>query len=134
MEKKTTISKDAANKKMVVLRDFDAPLAQVWNAWTDPEILDQWWAPEPWKARTKTMNFKPGGYWLYAMVGPDGSEHWSKADYISIVVQDNFIGEDYFCDSDGNKIVDFPSMHWENSFSSKKQTTQLKVEITFTKE
>lgn len=71
--KQTTIAKDAANKKLIVVREFDAPLAEVWKAWTDSSILDQWWAPKPWKAKTKTMDFREGGTWLYSMVGPDGN-------------------------------------------------------------
>ncbi len=48
--KQTTISKDAANKKLIVVREFDAPLEEVWRAWTDSKILDKWWAPKPWRA------------------------------------------------------------------------------------
>ena len=67
--KQTTISKDAANKKLIVVREFDAPLEEVWKAWTEKDLLDQWWAPKPWKAKTKTMDFREGGIWLYSMVG-----------------------------------------------------------------
>ncbi len=37
------------NKQLKITRDFDAPVKQVWNAWTQSELLDQWWAPKPWK-------------------------------------------------------------------------------------
>lgn len=73
--KQTTISKDAANKKLIVVREVDAPLEDVWKAWTDSNILDQWWAPKPWRAKTKTMDFREGGMWLYSMVGPDALSH-----------------------------------------------------------
>ena len=43
---------------ITVKRDFAAEVALVWDAYTKPEILDQWWAPKPWKARTKSMSFK----------------------------------------------------------------------------
>ena len=76
----TTITKDLANKKIIVTREFDAPIEDVWKAWTERNILDEWWAPKPWKARTKSMEFKPGGRWLYAMVGPNGEEHWVVLD------------------------------------------------------
>ncbi len=66
--KQTTISKDAANKKLIVVREFDAPLEQVWKAWTDSNILDKWWAPKPWKAKTKSMDFREGGTWLYSLM------------------------------------------------------------------
>jgi uncharacterized protein YndB with AHSA1/START domain len=73
---KTQIAKDFKQKSITVSREFDAPLASVWRAYTETELLDQWWGPAPWHAETKTMNFVPGGYWLYAMVSPDGQKHW----------------------------------------------------------
>ena len=87
MENKTQISKDAASNKLTVRRTLDAPLDLVWSAWTTAELLDQWWAPEPWKAVTKSMDFSAGGKWLYAMTGPAGEEHWSMVEYKEIVPQ-----------------------------------------------
>src|SRR5687768_8096768 len=92
---------DKENKKIKVEREFDAPVARVWAAWTEQELLDQWWAPKPWKARTKTMDFREGGYWLYAMVGPEGEEHWARADYKSISPLRSFSAADSFCDENG---------------------------------
>jgi uncharacterized protein YndB with AHSA1/START domain len=74
-----TINKETSTVN--VKREFNASLANVWSAWTEAEILDQWWAPAPWKARTKSMEFKEGGRRLYAMVGPQGEEHWAIADF-----------------------------------------------------
>ncbi|MDZ7624970.1 MAG: SRPBCC domain-containing protein [Ignavibacteriaceae bacterium] len=56
---------DKQNNKVKVTREFAAPLSKVWAAWTQSELLDQWWAPKPWKAKTKEMEFKEGGHWLY---------------------------------------------------------------------
>lgn len=60
---KTEIVKDLANKSLVITRDFSAPVAKVWKAWTESKLLDQWWAPKPWKTETKSMDFRNGGYW-----------------------------------------------------------------------
>ena len=65
---------DKANKKINVERAFAAPLKKAWAAWTQAELLDQWWAPKPWKAQTKSMDFKVGGRWIYSMTGPDGTK------------------------------------------------------------
>ena len=51
-------SVDKENKKITVTREFAAELALVWKAYTTKEILDQWWAPKPWKAKTNSMDFK----------------------------------------------------------------------------
>jgi uncharacterized protein YndB with AHSA1/START domain len=52
-KRETVFSKDLQNKKLTVVREFDAPLERVWEAWTKSEILDQWWAPKPYKTETK---------------------------------------------------------------------------------
>src|SRR5690606_40261776 len=78
------IVKDAAQKKIFIKREFNAELEKVWQAWTTAELLDEWWAPKPWKARTKSLDFREGGKWFYAMVGPDGSESWVRMDIITV--------------------------------------------------
>jgi uncharacterized glyoxalase superfamily protein PhnB/uncharacterized protein YndB with AHSA1/START domain len=124
-----TINKEA--NTILVDRTFDAPLPLVWRAWTDSTILDQWWAPTPWKAVTKSMNFIPGGRWLYAMVGPQGEKHWSMAEFIEIVPQQYYIGQDYFCDEQGNRNMDLPSTHWRVEFAAKGEATQVMTTMTF---
>jgi len=131
--KQTTISKDAANKKIVVVREFDAPVEEVWKAWTESSLLDMWWAPRPWKAKTKSMDFREGGRWLYSMVGPDGQDSWCRVDYKSIVQNKSFTAEDAFCDENGNPSNEFPSMQWKNEFSATGTGTKVEVEITFDK-
>ena len=53
----TKYTRDLTNKQLVVEREFDAPVALVWRAWTESNLLDQWWAPKPWKAETKKNGF-----------------------------------------------------------------------------
>jgi len=132
--KQTTISKDATNKKIIVVREFDAPPEEVWKAWTDSNILDQWWAPKPWKAKTKTMDFREGGFWLYSMAGADGAKLWSRADYKTIIQNKSFIAKDSFCDENGNINNNIPGMHWKNEFSKTDTGTKVEVEITFASE
>jgi uncharacterized protein YndB with AHSA1/START domain len=124
-------SVDKENKKIVVEREFAAPLDTVWAAWTQPELLDQWWAPKPWKTKTKSMDFREGGMWLYSMVGPEGERHWCKAEYKTIRKQEKFSALDAFCDEEGNTNTDFPRAFWTNSFSSKADSTVVNIEIAY---
>jgi uncharacterized protein YndB with AHSA1/START domain len=128
------ISKDLPNKKITITRHFDAAPEQVWRAWTESDLLDQWWAPKPWRAETKTMDFKEGGYWLYAMVGPDDSKMWARVDFKSINPNKSFEAADCFCDENGNANDAFPTMHWKNEFHASGGGTKVVVEITFNKE
>ncbi|MFT3980031.1 MAG: SRPBCC domain-containing protein [Ferruginibacter sp.] len=110
-------SVDKENKCINVKRAFAAPPEDVWAAWTEAELLDQWWAPKPYKAVTKKMDFSVGGSWLYAMTGPDNFEHHCRADYQSINPGKSFSAEDAFCDAEGNINHSFPRSTWTNTFS-----------------
>jgi PhnB protein len=130
----TTLKKDLQNKKIYVTREFDAPVSLVWRTWTESELLDQWWAPQPWKSETKSMDFREGGFWLYAMVGPDGTRHWARADYKTIRFQKSFSVKDSFCDEEGNLNSNLPSMDWKNEFIPMGDVTRVEVEISFEKD
>ena len=80
---------DKATKTVFVDKEFDADNDLVWDAFTKQEILDQWWAPKPWQSKTKSMDFRVGGRRLYAMVGPEGEEHWSIEEFTSITPKTN---------------------------------------------
>jgi len=124
-------SVDKENKTITVKREFAAEVALVWQAYTQSEILDRWWAPRPWKARTKTMDFREGGSWHYAMVGPEGEEHWALANYITIQPQKNFTGLDAFADAEGNVNKDLPQSKWDVNFTDKGEVTLVEFRITF---
>ncbi|MHC0440980.1 SRPBCC family protein [Flavobacterium sp. 3-210] len=120
---------DKETSTVNVKREFNAPLSDVWSAWTEAEILDQWWAPAPWKARTKSMEFKEGGRRLYAMVGPEGEEHWAIADFTSINPKTNFKYSDAFSDNEGNINNDFPRSSWDVTFSENGNSTYVDIAI-----
>jgi PhnB protein len=133
-KRETVFTKDLQNKKLNVVRAFDAPLEQVWKAWTESEMLDQWWAPKPYKAVTKSMDFREGGSWLYNMVGPQGDSQWCKENFKSITLHKRITNAVNFCDEDGHENADFPTMHWKKEFIENDSDTTVAVEITFDKE
>ena len=122
---------DKVSNKVMVTREFAAPLSKVWAAWTQRELLDQWWAPKPWKARTKSLDFKDGGYWLYAMVGPEGEEHWCRADFNSVEPMKSFKGIDAFCDPEGKPTNEFPIAYWHCKFSERSNKTIVEIELSY---
>jgi len=134
MDKQTIVTKDSAGKKLVIVREFDATPEQVWKAWTESQLLDKWWAPKPWKAKTKTMEFRAGGSWLYCMVGPDGPGPWCRTDFKTINKPKNFTAIGAFCDENGIINQDFPAMYWKNVFSKTSTGTKIEVELSFNAE
>jgi uncharacterized glyoxalase superfamily protein PhnB/uncharacterized protein YndB with AHSA1/START domain len=124
---------DKAARKIKVERSFNAPIDLVWAAWTDAEILDQWWAPKPWRAETKSQDFKEGGRWHYCMVGPNSERQWCLFDYKKIVPEKSYAGLDAFCDENGVINTAQPRLHWSNQFSEQGEETVVNIEITFDK-
>ncbi len=133
-ENKSLFVKDPEEKKISVSRKFEATPEQVWQAWTDSKMLDQWWGPKPWKANTKEMDFKEGGYWLYSMDGPSGEQHWSRADFETIDAGKQFTYSSAFCDEAGNITSEFPPSRWTCTFSEEEEATLVEVSIEFEKE
>jgi uncharacterized protein YndB with AHSA1/START domain len=133
-KREAVFSKDLQNKTITVVREFDAPLDLVWRAWTESEILDQWWAPKPWKAETKMMDFRAGGQWLYFMKGPDGNGSWCNVEFSAVAPRKSYSSSTSFCDEAGNKNMAFPVMEWHNEFSGAGGVTTVKVAISFAKE
>jgi uncharacterized protein YndB with AHSA1/START domain len=62
-----------AERTMVLQRVIRAPRAVVWNAWMNNETLPQWWGPEGYSCRTKRIDLRAGGEWVFDMIGPDGT-------------------------------------------------------------
>lgn len=114
-----------------VKREFATSLNDVWAAWTQPELLDLWWAPKPYKTRTKSMDFREGGSWMYAMVGPDETEHWCRADYKKIEPLKSFSGLDAFCDEKGIINEAFPRSFWTVSFRENGASTLVDILIEY---
>ena len=134
INRETIYTQDIANKKIKVVREFDAPVEQVWKAWTEPQLLDQWWAPRPWKAVTQSMDFSAGGTWRYYMQGPEGEKHYCKFDYETITPNKSYTGIDGFVDENGNDTHDLPNMRWLVSFIPSGNTTKTEIEISFESE
>lgn len=114
-----------------VKREFDAPLDLVWDAWTKPELLDQWWAPKPYQNKTKSMDFREGGCWLYVMVSPENDMHWCKNDYLKITLKKSYTGLDAFCDEHGHVNTDMPRTQWTNTFSEAGNSTFVTITATY---
>ena len=108
-------------EEIVITKVFNAPREKVWQAWTDPELVKQWWGPEGFTAPSIKIDFRVGGKYIYAMHGPDGSE-WDRDMYTAgifeeIVPMEKIVLTDYFSDEEGNRIkpseegqaADFPT-------------------------
>lgn len=131
---KTQVSKDLQQRSILVSREFNAPLANVWRAYTEKELLDQWWGPHPWRAETKYMNFAEGGYWLYAMVGPENEKHWARMNYLAITHHKSFDAQDFFCDENGNINASLPVSEGKMVFTETSSGTLVEFKLIYATE
>jgi uncharacterized protein YndB with AHSA1/START domain len=118
---------DKSIKTVYINREFAAELPLVWDAFTKPELLDQWVAPKPWTSKTKYMNFEVGGRRFYAMVSPEGLERWSIQEYSSITPKTNFKMHNAFADKDENP--ELPGSDWDYNFSEHNGITKVSIAI-----
>ena len=118
---------DKATKTVTIVKEFAAKLPLVWDAYTKQEILDQWWAPKPWKSKTKVMNFEVGGRRFYAMVSPEGQENWAVQQYKSISPKTNFKFYNTFADKDEN--LQLPGSDWDLNFTEQNENTKVVITI-----
>lgn len=124
---------DKHNNTITIICEYDAPLEKVWKAWTTSEMLDQWWGPKPWRAITKSLDFREGGHWHYSMNGPEGEVQWGKFDYLTIEPNESFIGKDGFSDENGTLDTTLPQNHWELRMSQTGNTVMVDMLLTFEK-
>lgn len=117
------------SKTVHIVREFNAGLDIVWEAWTTAELLDQWWAPKPFTSKTKHMNFENGGRRFYAMVSPDGQAlRWAVQQFSDIRPKTNFKMSSNFSDQDEH--LEVPGSDWDFTFSEQNGRTQVSITIT----
>jgi uncharacterized protein YndB with AHSA1/START domain len=128
-----TFEVDEESNSITITREFRADIPRVWKAWTSAEILDMWWAPKPWKSKTKSMDFKSGGYRHYAMCGPEGEEHWGLTKFSTVQEFVEFTGSDCFADADADVNVNeaLPVATFKVSFKSAGETTIVTNQATY---
>jgi uncharacterized protein YndB with AHSA1/START domain len=119
------------NNTINIKRAFAADIATVWEAWTNPTLLDQWWAPKPYKTQTKSMDLRAGGCWLYAMLSPEGAAHWCKAEYKAVDALKSYSALDAFCDENGHVNHEFPRSFWTNTFIAEEASTMVEIQIKY---
>jgi uncharacterized protein YndB with AHSA1/START domain len=82
---------DPGTPTIEITRVFDAPLALVWQMWTDPVHVKEWWGPHGFTTPLYEADLRTGGTMRYQMRGPDGSVFPSEGRYEEVVLNERFI-------------------------------------------
>ena len=103
IEPKTNVQTEGETD-LLVTREFNAPQALVYRAWTTKEGLMNWWGPREWPLKYCSVELRVGGKWHYCMRGPNGEEAWGLGVYKEITPTSRIVYIDSFSDADGNVI------------------------------
>ena len=80
-----TVDLDRDPQAIIAVREFDAPRELVFEAWTDPKHLSQWWGPDGFTTTTSAFDMRVSGVWRFVMHGPDGRDYDNRITFDEIV-------------------------------------------------
>src|SRR5262245_35543498 len=86
-----SVVKDTADRQLLFTRTFDAPRELVFEAWTDPKHLAQWWGPVGFTTTTQAIDVRPGGIWKFVMHGPDGIDYHNRIVFLEVVKPERIV-------------------------------------------
>lgn len=82
---------DYSDREIRINRLFDAPRAQVFQAWTKPEHVMHWWGPTGFTTTIQEMQVTAGGVWRFIMHGPDGRDYPNRIVFREIVINERLV-------------------------------------------
>lgn len=89
----------ASEHELVLARIIDAPRANIFRAWTDPDVLKRWFTPAPWTTSRAELDVRPGGSSLVVMKDPDGNEYPNKGVYLEVVENEKIVLTDAYTEA-----------------------------------
>lgn len=90
------MSSETARHELVLMREIDAPREKIFRAWTDPELLKQWFCPKPWGVSHAELDVRTGGSSVIVMNGPNGEVINNRGVYLEVVPNEKIVFTDAF--------------------------------------
>lgn len=85
-----------ADRELVITRLIDAPREKLFRAWTEPELLKQWFAPQPLTTPIVEVDLRPGGANRFVMRDPQGKEYPGRGVYLEVVKNERLVFTDAY--------------------------------------
>ena len=89
----------ASDRELILTRILNAPREKVYRAWTEPELLKQWFAPLPYTTPVAEIDLRPGGSSLVIMRSPDGDEMPNRGVYLEVVPNERLVFTDAYTEA-----------------------------------
>ena len=91
-----------------LVREIDVAPELVWRAWTEPELIKQWFAPKPWAIADCSVDLRPGGAMAMTMRSPEGEEFPSVGCYLEVVPNERLVWTESMDPGFRPKTIDMP--------------------------
>ena len=91
--------KPADDRELVLIRLIDAPREKVYRAFTDAELLKQWFAPLPWTITEAELDVRPGGTNRFVMRSPEGELYPNQGVYLDVVPNEKLVMTDAYTEA-----------------------------------
>ena len=118
-----------ADRELRISRELQAPIALVWEVWTNPDHLKHWWGPNGFTNAITKMDIQPGGEWDLVMHGPDGTDYRNKSIFKEIVkhrkiVYEHVTGPKFLATIEFEDRGDTTFISWHMLFDSREEFIQ----------
>jgi uncharacterized protein YndB with AHSA1/START domain len=116
----------ASDREIVITRVFDAPRELVFEAWTDPERVVEWWGPRSFTTTMHEIDVRPGGVWRFTMHGPDGTDYANRVVFVEVVKPEHLV---YNHGPEGQS--DVKEFHVAATFDEEDGKTRITLRLVF---
>ena len=123
----STATTSTEGRDLILTRTFDAPPEKVFNAWTQPTLLKQWFAPLPWTTVEAELDVRVGGTSLIVMRDSEGKDFPSRGVYLEVVKNSRSVFTDAF--TDAWELSEKPFMLVELTFEAQAESTKYTARV-----
>jgi uncharacterized protein YndB with AHSA1/START domain len=127
----TSVDRDYDNLTITLIADFDAPIEQVWELWSDPRKLARWLGPPTHPASVEEHDLTPGGKVMFFMTGPEGDRSWGTWRVTAVDPPTSLEFTDAFAGVDGKPIADMPVSTVRVQLTERDGGTRMELQSTF---
>jgi uncharacterized protein YndB with AHSA1/START domain len=127
----TSVEKNLDSLTLIVVADFAAPLARLWNAYLDPRQIERFWGPPTYPATFLRHDATVGGRSVYKMTGPEGDEHYGCWEWTHVDAPRSFDIIDWFADENGTPNTELPGSRTSFVFDATESGSRLTTTSSF---
>jgi uncharacterized protein YndB with AHSA1/START domain len=128
----TSVDTDYDNLTVTVIAEFDAPIGEVWELWSDPRKLERWWGPPTYPATFENHDLTPGGEVTYFMTGAEGVARGTwRVTAVDPPTSLEFTDSCYLADQDGTRVAEMPVSTVKVRIAERDGGTRMEMRLTY---